>query len=82
MCAGAREGGGGGRSPPTKQSRVARWALAGAGTSLAASLVEYWPHHLGDLHLETVHPLYGLAWLGLGELLALLPGCDVLEEQK
>jgi hypothetical protein len=45
------------------------WALGGAVTSLAAYLVEYFPTHLGELSLETVHPLYGLAWLGTGELL-------------
>jgi hypothetical protein len=45
------------------------WAVAGAGTSLVAFLLEYAPAHLGGLHLETVHPLYGLAWLGAGEWL-------------
>jgi hypothetical protein len=45
------------------------WALAGAGTSLVAFLLEYAPAHLSGLHLETVHPLYGLAWLGAGEWL-------------
>ena len=46
------------------------WALAGAATSLAAYLVEYFPDHL-DLRLQVNHPLYGLAWLGTGELLTL-----------
>jgi hypothetical protein len=46
------------------------WALAGAATSLAAYLGEYYPAHLGGLHLAEVHPLYGLAWLGAGEWLA------------
>ena len=46
------------------------WALGGAVTSLVAYLVEYSPAHLGTLQLREVHPLYGLAWLGLGELLA------------
>ena len=45
------------------------WALGGAVTSLAAYLVEYFPAHLGELNLETIHPLYGCAWLGLGEIL-------------
>ncbi len=47
------------------------WALSGAATTLAAYLVEYFPAHLGAWQLEAVHPLYGLAWLGGGELLAL-----------
>ena len=48
------------------------WALAGAGTSLVVFLLEYAPAHLSGLHLETVHPLYGLAWLGAGEWLTRL----------
>lgn len=43
------------------------WALAGAGTALAAYLIEYFPHHL-EFHLEVNHPLYSLAWVGAGEL--------------
>ncbi len=46
------------------------WALGGAGTCLAATLIEYFPGHMGGLRLETVHPLYGLGWLGAGEVLA------------
>lgn len=45
------------------------WAAAGACTSLVAYLVEYFPSHLGSWDLHAVHPLYGIAWLGLGELL-------------
>ena len=45
------------------------WSLGGALTCLAAYLVEYFPTQL-DLRLQVNHPLYGLAWLGLGELLA------------
>jgi hypothetical protein len=45
------------------------WALGGAVTCLLAYLVEYFPAHM-DLRLRVNHPLYGLAWLGLGELLA------------
>lgn len=48
------------------------WALTGAATCLVAFFVEYFPGHLGGWHLEQVHPLYGLAWLGLGEWLARL----------
>ena len=45
------------------------WALAGATTSLLAYLVEYFPGHM-DLRLQVNHPLYGVAWLGVGEVLA------------
>ena len=44
------------------------WALSGAITSLAAYLVEYYPAHM-ETRLEANHPLYALAWIGLGELL-------------
>ena len=46
------------------------WALSGAATVLSAYLIEYFPAHLGSWRLESIHPLYGLAWLGGGELLA------------
>jgi len=46
------------------------WSLSGAVTVLVASLVEFFPHHLGAWELRAVHPLYGLGWLGGGELLA------------
>ncbi|MEO6004831.1 MAG: hypothetical protein ABIZ04_24200 [Opitutus sp.] len=45
------------------------WALTGAGTCLVAYLIEYFPRGM-DLRLQVNHPLYGLAWLGAGELLA------------
>lgn len=44
------------------------WGGAGAVTSLAAYLVEYFPGHLG-LRLEVNHPLYALAWLAGAEAL-------------
>lgn len=44
------------------------WGIVGCVTSVAAYLVEYFPSHLG-FRLEVNHPLYGLAWLGAGELL-------------
>ena len=46
------------------------WALGGAVTCLAAYLLEFFPSHLGNWELRTIHPLYGLAWIGLGELMA------------
>jgi len=61
----ARAGEAGGMEPLPWRS----WALAGAATALAAHFVEYFPAHLGGLHLEEVHPLHGLAWLGVGEWL-------------
>jgi len=46
------------------------WSLSGAATVFAAYLLEYSPEYLGSWRLESIHPLYGLAWLGGGELLA------------
>lgn len=58
--------------PPTapQASPWRRWALAGAVVSLLAYLVENFPDHLGGLRLQVNHPLYGLGWLGLGEVLS------------
>ena len=52
------------------------WGLSGAIATLAAYLIEYFPSHLAgsDFRLEEIHPLYGVGWLGLGELLAQLAG--------
>ncbi|MEO7414827.1 MAG: hypothetical protein ABIZ81_15890 [Opitutaceae bacterium] len=49
------------------------WGLAGCATTLLAYAVEYFPSHL-SLQLQAIHPVYGLAWLGLGELLHQLGG--------
>lgn len=48
----------------------AAWAFGGATAILAGYLIEYFPAHLGSWQLRVVHPLYGLAWLGGGVLLA------------
>jgi hypothetical protein len=45
------------------------WALGGAASSLLAYLIEFYPGHMGS-YLRANHPLYGLAWLGAGELLS------------
>ncbi|HVZ64660.1 MAG TPA: hypothetical protein VG936_08830 [Lacunisphaera sp.] len=45
------------------------WSLGGAVTVLVTSLIEYYPGHLATWQLREVHPLYGLAWLGLGGVL-------------
>ncbi len=46
------------------------WASGGAATTLLAYLVEYFPTHLDSWQLRAIHPLYGLAWLGLGAILS------------
>jgi hypothetical protein len=45
------------------------WSFAGAAVVLGCWLLEYFPAHLGSWQLRTGHPLYGLAWLGLGIVL-------------
>jgi hypothetical protein len=45
------------------------WSLAGGWTVFAAYLFEYFPDHMASWNLGCVHPLYGLAWFGLGELI-------------
>lgn len=50
-----------------------RWGLCGCLAALAAYLIEYFPHHLG-WRLEVNHPVYALAWLAAGEILAQLTG--------
>ena len=45
------------------------WSLAGAATVLVAYLIEYFPAHFDLWRVESVHPFYGLAWIGLGEWL-------------
>ena len=45
------------------------WAAGGAAVTLAAYLCEYFPSHLGSWDVRAVHPLYGVAWLGWGQLL-------------
>lgn len=47
------------------------WSRVGAGASFIAYLLEYAPAHMG-VRLEVNHPLYALAWLGGGELVALI----------
>lgn len=51
------------------------WALGGAVTVLVTYLLEYAPLHLGQLNLTVAHPLHGLAWLGLGEVLTRFGRC-------
>ena len=46
------------------------WSLAGAATVLIAYLIEYFPAHFDLWRVESVHPFYGIAWIGLGECLS------------
>ncbi|HVZ64523.1 MAG TPA: hypothetical protein VG936_08120 [Lacunisphaera sp.] len=48
------------------------WAVAGALACLIAHLLEYYPGYWGGWPGRNVHPLYGLAWLGAGEVMARL----------
>jgi hypothetical protein len=61
----ARVAGGGALAGPWRT-----WGLCGGWTVIAACIAEYFPGHLASWRLESVHPLYGLAWLGAGALLA------------
>lgn len=45
------------------------WGLGGAATILVAYVAEYYPSHMDWQRLETIHPLFALAWLGAAELL-------------
>jgi tetratricopeptide (TPR) repeat protein len=47
------------------------WSRVGAAGSIIAYALEYAPRHMG-FRLEVNHPLYALAWLGGGELVALI----------
>jgi len=49
------------------------WGIAGCVTSIALYSLEYLPNHMG-WRLEVNHPLYALAWLGAGDLLARVCG--------
>lgn len=53
-------------APPPWRS----WALGGAVASIIGYLLEYCPAKVGFPRIEVIHPLFGLAWLGGGELLA------------
>ena len=48
------------------------WALAGSATCLAAYLLEYFPSYMGGWELRAIHPVFGVAWMGGGELVARL----------
>jgi hypothetical protein len=46
------------------------WSRAGGWTVFAAYLVEYFPDHMASWNVGRIHPLYGLGWLGLGEIVS------------
>jgi hypothetical protein len=45
------------------------WSLVGGWTVFAAYLLEFFPDHMASWSVGSVHPLYGIAWFGLGELI-------------
>lgn len=57
-----------GNDSPTPASHWRAWAIAGATTTLAASLFEFAPDHLA-WSLDAVHPLHAVFWWSMGELI-------------
>ncbi|HXP60142.1 MAG TPA: hypothetical protein VN829_06595 [Dongiaceae bacterium] len=51
------------------------WAWSGGATVLLAYLAENAPDHMGGWRMDSIHPLYALAWIGAGELLARAAAC-------
>ncbi|GAB4166973.1 MAG: hypothetical protein Fur0032_04680 [Terrimicrobiaceae bacterium] len=49
------------------------WAKWGSAMALALYAIEYFPNHM-SMRMEINHPLYALAWLGGGWLVATLAG--------
>lgn len=56
------------------------WGRVGCATALVAYLIEYAPSHFG-MRLEVNHPLYAFAWLGGGELIAMIGETRVSKEK-
>jgi hypothetical protein len=52
---------------PTGRPWIA-WGATGAAATLGCYLLEYFPDHLGEWNLQYIHPLWGLAFLGLAVL--------------
>lgn len=59
-------------SPATIDARLPwrAWAWSGGAITLLGYLIEYFPSPFEKCDLDSVHPLYGLAWIGSGELLS------------
>jgi hypothetical protein len=70
IAAWAARGAPGTPAPTAKNLPWLAWAVSGAASTLAGYLIEFSPDHLGSWQLRTVHPLFGLAWIGGGVLLA------------
>jgi hypothetical protein len=45
------------------------WSQAGAAACLVAYLIEFFPSHMASWELRVIHPLFGVAWLGGGEII-------------
>ena len=58
---------GGGRGPVGWRA----WSVSGAATCAVAYILEEFPDGMGEWNSGAVTALFGLAWLGLGELLVL-----------
>jgi len=57
---------------PAPEARAWRiWGYSGGVTVLSAYLAEYFPGDMGALDLGSVHPAYGVAFVGAGEFLGL-----------
>lgn len=48
------------------------WALSGGITLLIAYLAEYFPDHMEFRRLEILNPVYGIAWIAIGEAMVFL----------
>jgi hypothetical protein len=60
-------------SPGPPRAQLWRtWAMAGSATCLAAYLLEYFPSYMGGWEFRSIHPIFGVAWVGGGELVARL----------
>jgi hypothetical protein len=46
------------------------WSQAGGATCLLAYVIEFFPSHMASWELRVIHPLFGIAWLGGGEIVA------------
>ncbi len=68
----ARSAAGVGSSGSPRAQLWRTWAIAGSATCLAAYLLESFPSYMGGWELRSIHPIFGVAWVGGGELVARL----------
>jgi hypothetical protein len=45
------------------------WSQAGAASCLVAYVIEFFPSHMASWELRVIHPVFGVAWLGAGEII-------------